>query len=440
MRTPLTHLKLNIRRLMAQRAFWFAAIAVGLASVLFAQMVTGAEHEFVRWRYDSPWLPFLVTPLGGMLCLWMTRRWFGGAEGGGIPQVMVELNRNEGDTWKPLVSLRIAIGKIMMCALAIGSGFSLGREAPAVQIGASIMASVRQRIGHARMIKERHLLVAGGAAGIAAAFNTPLAGVLFAIEELNRNVESRMSGLIITAIILAGFVARAMTGNESYFGQVLVSGSSSTVVLLVLASAFTAGVLGGLFTRLILSATIGPRAWLSPLRTRHPYRVVAVCGLIIALCGWITDGAAHGTGFDEIISMLEHEQDMPWYFAPAKLVATLASALSALPGGVFAPALAIGAGIGNDIYLLLGESAPQGMLIAFCMCGFLAAVTQAPITSFVIVMEMVDGYSIVIGLMFTALMASGIAAAISPPLFTTQAKDILRRLRGYHASALRPEK
>lgn len=429
MRTPLTHLKLTLRRVLAQRAFWLAAVAVGGASVIFAGLVSSGEQEFVRWRYDDAWLPFLITPLGGMVCLWLTRRWFGGAEGGGIPQVMAELSRNEGETWKSLVSLRIAAGKILMCTLAIGSGFSLGREAPSVQIGASIMASVRGRIRHARAIKQRHLLVAGGAAGIAAAFNTPLAGILFAIEELNRNVESRMSGLIITAIILAGFVARAMAGNESYFGQVLVSGTYSTIVVLVLASAFAAGVLGGLFTRLILSATIGPKAWLAPLRNRHPYWVVAVCGLVIALCGWVTEGAAHGTGYEEIIAMLVHEQDMPWYYGPAKLVATLASALSALPGGVFAPALAIGAGIGHDIYLLLGEWAPQGMVIAFCMCGFLAAVTQAPITSFVIVMEMVDGYSIVIGLMFSALMASGIAAAISPPLFTTQAKDILRKMR-----------
>ena len=115
------------------------------------------------------------------------------------------------------------------------------------------------------------------------------------------------------------------------------------------------------------------------------------------------------------------------YFSAAQFIATLIAYLSGLPGGIFAPSLAIGAGIGHDLAPLLGQQEAQGLLLVLCMAGFLAAVTQAPITSFIIVMEMVDGYSVIIGLMAVSLLSAGVSRIFSQPLYHTVAKHIITR-------------
>lgn len=422
--------RVQLRRLRTQLIFGGGAVGVGLVSVVFAWLIHSAETNFTSIIFDTPWAPFLITPLGGMLSLYVVRRWFAGAEGGGIPQVVAELSRDDKDTWPPLVSLRIAVGKILLCASTVGVGFSLGREAPSVQVGASLMVALQRFLPASAHIKRSHLLVAGGAAGIAAAFNTPLAGVMFAIEELQRSVAARITGIIITAIVLAGFIARAIEGNHSYYGQVLITGTNSTVIGIILTSAVVTGLAGGGLCLLLTRWATRPDTWLARLRARHPYRLVACCGLIVAALGYVSGGMAHGTGFVETGDLLRENAEVPWHYGPIKLLATLASALSGLPGGIFAPSLAIGAGIGSDLAMVFDDPALNGMLMVFCMTGFLAAVTQAPITAFVIVMEMVDGYRLVIGLMLCAILAAAISRAMAPPMYHYLAEALLRRLRG----------
>lgn len=426
-----------VRRVMTRLIFWLGAIVVGLVTVGFAGLTDWLSGHFQRGEHQQHWLPFFLMPVVGVLCVWLTRRYFGGIEGGGIPQVMVELARRPDEKWAPLVSLKIAFGKVMLGAATIGSGFSFGREAPSVQIGASIMASLERFFPRASHIQRKHLLVVGGAAGIAAAFNTPLAGVIFALEELHRGISSRMNALIIAGIVMAGIVAQALVGNHSFFGEILVSGNNPTTLRLALFSALVTGVLGGLLAKLLTAAA---STWssqqhpLGRLRQNHPYRFIVIIALLLAALGMITGGVTYGSGMRETMTLLDGNTEYPWFFGPAKLLATFLSALSGLPGGIFAPSLAIGAGLGHDLYLLLGEDAPAGMLLVFCMVGFLAAATQTPITSFVIVMELVSGYDLIIGLMATALIASGISRMISKPLYESLADTLLHKKRAAQSS------
>jgi H+/Cl- antiporter ClcA len=418
-----------IRRFTARLAFWVAAIVVGLVVVAFAEMADYAARIFNRGLRIAPWLPFVITPLVGMLGVWMTRKWFAGIEGGGIPQVIAELSRIPGEKWPALVSLKLAFGKIMVGTAVMGSGFSFGREAPSVQVGASIMVSIERFLPRSARISRKHLLVVGGGAGIAAAFNTPLAGIVFAIEELNRSIESRVSGLIITGIVLAGIASQTLLGKQSYFGEIIVSATDSTVIKMVLLCSLVTGILGGLFSRICTLSASGWNTRLGQFRSNRPVLFAGLCGLLVASLAWVCGGITLGSGFKETLTLLEDAPDYPWYFGPAKMLATLISYISGLPGGLFAPSLAIGAGLGHDLFLLLGEDAPSGILLVLCMTGFMAAVTQAPITSFVIVMEMVDGYSLIIGLMATAIIASGISRSVSKPLYSFIAARILQRQR-----------
>lgn len=402
---------------------WGGAVGVGLLAVGFARLSDHAVHFFRDGAKAWWWLPLVVTPLAGAGGVWITRRWFAGAEGSGIPQTIAEMSRPDSAGWRPLLSLRIVVGKVLIGAAAVGSGFSLGREGPTVQVGASLMNALHRWLPGGLHIPRTHMLVAG----CAAAFNTPLAGIAFAIEELTRSVEARMSGLIITAIVLAGIVSQTLLGKASYFGQIAIAGSDRDMALAVAVTALVCGVAGGLFSRMLITASTSWRGPLADLRRRRPVLFAALCGLLVAALGVVSGGLSFGSGYTETRHLLEGTAQLDWHYAPLRFIATLIAYLSGLPGGIFAPSLAIGAGIGHDLAPLLGQQAHPGMLLVLCMAGFLAAVTQAPITAFIIVMEMVDGYSVIIGLMAVSLLSAGVSRLFSPPLYHTVARHFLAR-------------
>lgn len=429
------------RRQTAYRDVWLGrlilfagAVGIGLLAVLFAWLTEWCVELLRDLNSEYPGWVFVSAPLGGALIVWLTLRFFPGAEGSGIPQVMAEMARHGSHSRlaRPLLSLRIVFGKITLGAGAIFAGFSTGREGPMVQIGAALMHAIGDYLPKRLQVSRQHLLAAGGAAGIAAAFNTPLAGILFAIEELSRGLEWRMSGLIITAIVIAGIVAQAYFGTYTYFGWLNTSGldTSAHPMPLLLAAALLCGVAGGLFARLAILTASGLPGRLGDWRRQHPVWFAAACGLAVAGIGWLSGDLTYGTGYGEAKHMLmdiDNEEPMPWHFGLDKFAATLISFASGVPGGIFAPSLSIGAGLGQNLHFLAEAEDMTAVTSALCMAGFLAAVTQAPITAFVIVMEMIDGYALVMHLMIVSLLASVVSRAISPPLYRSLAAIYLRQ-------------
>ncbi|MCW5626648.1 MAG: chloride channel protein, partial [Burkholderiales bacterium] len=280
-------------------------------------------------------------------------------------------------------------------------------------------------------IDGRALLVAGGAAGIAAAFNAPLAGIVFAIEELSRHLGSRSSSVVIGAIVLAGLVAVATFGNMTYFGIIKVPPLGWESLLPGLLVALTCGGVGGLFARLMTSSLTNAPERLNRWRSRHPLRFAAAGGFLVAAIGLATGGATFGAGSEAVRHMLEGEADVPHFYVTLKLIATWLTAWTGVPGGIFAPSLSIGAGIGQNMSDLMAFVGATDIditpaLIAMGMAGFLAAVTQAPLTSFIIVMEMVDGHAMVLSLMAASMIASLTSRMICRPLYATLAEYLVK--------------
>jgi H+/Cl- antiporter ClcA len=397
--------------------FWLGAIAVGLVAVFYARLIDWGYSAFLALQHRYSWLPLIVTPAAGALSVLVTRRFFRGSEGSGIPQVIATLEEGTTSLGPRLLALRLLAGKIAVSFIGILGGFTIGREGPTVQIGATLMYNLRRFYPRSTALIERQLVLAGAAAGLSAAFNTPLAGIVFAIEELTRSFEVRTSGVLITAIIVAGVIALGLNGNYTYFGTIQVSPHFPGVLALaVVVTALVTGVAGGVFAWLLLHTSRWQPAALASLHRERPVVFGALCGLAIAVVGIASGGHTFGSGYAEARGLLEGREQLSMLYPFAKMASMVASYLPGIPGGIFAPSLSIGAGFGNLLHLAFTNMQLQ-MLIALAMVGYLAAVTQSPITSFVIVMEMINGHALVISLMATALVASRVSRLFAPPLY-----------------------
>ncbi|RFP13598.1 chloride channel protein [Duganella sp. BJB475] len=410
------------------------AAAAGLVVVGFTWLSEHAFDQFLALCGHYWWAPLLWTPLATAAIVWLTRRYAAGAGGSGIPQVMAALEPAVApEQLGFFVSLRLSAAKVALTAAGFLAGLSLGREGPSVQVAAGVMLAARRWLPERSAVTAHGLLVAGGAAGIAAAFNTPLAGVMFAIEELSRTPEQRSSGLLMAAIVLAGLMAVSVNGNATYFGIIHAAGIDLSLVLPGLLVTLLSGLAGGLFSRLLLASLSGSsRDWFSRVRLRRPVLFAAACGLAVAGIGLLSGGAVFGSGYSHTRDMLAGSDHSPAIFFFFKFIATWLTAWSGAPAGIFAPSLAIGAALGNDVAQLLNY--PQASaLIALGMVGFLAAATQAPLTSFIIVMEMVDGHAMVLSLMACAMVARTISHVLSPPLYANLAQVQIQRLPPAHS-------
>ncbi len=403
------------------------AVAAGLSVVVFTMLAEWAFDVFMHlYHHLGGWFVLVWTPAITALVVWATRRWAANAAGSGIPQVAAALHSGLTDRDRSrFVSLWLSFAKAMLTALGFLAGLSTGREGPAVQVAAGVMHHGRRWFGPRSGITPYGLLVAGGAAGIAAAFNAPLAGVVFAIEELSRKFESRSSGLIIAAIVLAGLMGVSVFGNLSYFGRILVTRLGWDALLPGLAVSLFCGVLGGLFAKLLADSLTGAPNRFNRWRARWPVRFAAGAGLAVAVIGLVTGGATFGAGSEAVKHMLAGEADVPHFYVTLKFIATWLTAWAGVPGGIFAPSLSIGAGVGHNVAVLMGGGDIAPALIAMGMAAFLAAVTQAPLTSFIIVMEMVDGQALVLSLMSAAMLASLVSRMLARPLYETLAEAML---------------
>ena len=406
------------------------AAAAGLSVVAFSKLCELSQQGFTHVVALHPLMPLAWTTGCTMAVVWLTRRFAPGAAGSGIPQVMATLDPAFPPAARSgFVSLRLSLAKMVLTAGSLLGGLASGREGPSVQIAAGVMQHARRWLPPHPGISEHGLLVAGGAAGIAAAFNAPLAGVMFAIEELASRLEQRSSGLIIAAIVLSGLMGVSFFGNQTYFGTIEVPSLHYAMwwpgLLLVLAC----GGLGGVFARLLQTSLTGTGDRVSHWRAAHPVLFAGACGLAAGAIGIASHGATFGSGYDYTRSLLQGQVDVPVLYVTLRVVATWLAVWSGVPGGIFAPCLAIGAGVGHDIAVLSGAHADSAALIAIGMAAFLAAVTQAPMTSFIIVMEMVGGHAMVLSLMAAALGASLVSRWIARPIYATLAHAIVARHR-----------
>ncbi|MCM2572499.1 chloride channel protein [Achromobacter xylosoxidans] len=410
------------------------AALVALVSLGFAYLADLALEWNREWVGRAGWLALLVLPCALAALRWATLRFAPNAAGSGIPQVIGALSLPPGPSQRSLVSLAQVLWKIPLAFCGMLAGASIGREGPSVQVGAAVMLAWgdfwKRRGLQLRGFHANELLAAGAAGGLAAAFNAPLAGVIFAIEELGRGTVLRWQRLVLIGVLAAGFLVVAVQGNNPYFGTFAGAPLAHGMLWWVLICAALNGALGGIFARLLGKgpAAMAPASWRAWIRA-HPIWTAFAMGLALALIGLATAGSVYGTGYGAAADLLsgETQHALPAGFGLAKLAATVASYWAGIPGGIFTPALTTGAGIGHHIWELAGEGVDQRVLVLVSMAAFLAAATQAPLTASVVVMEMTGSQPMLFWLLVGSLLASGVSRQFCPRPFYHLAAGRFRR-------------
>lgn len=381
------------------------AILIGLVALLFARLADWAGSAFLAFVARWPWAPIVTTPAGFILLVWITRRFAPAASGSGIPQV-IAASRHPERGMAALVSARTVVTKLFLTVGALLLGASVGREGPTVQVAASIMGYAHRLMG---IPLRASVFIAGGAAGVAAAFNTPLAGVAFAIEELAAAYEQRMTLLVMAAVLIAGMVSLGLAGDYIYFGAMRQTLSVGKALVAAPVAGLLGGVIGGLFSRAMLAAgttKLAPMAW---LRAR-PLILAGVCGLAVAIAGAFT-GLTWGTGYRTAHAVIAGS-DVPLWFGAAKFISTLATAVSGLPGGIFAPSLSVGAGIG-DMLRSMFPGYPPGAIVLLGMVAYFTGVVRAPLTAVIIISGTTASRGLMMPLLAAALVADFAAQLVS---------------------------
>jgi H+/Cl- antiporter ClcA len=373
------------------------AILIGIVATLFAKAADWAGEIFNQFARTWHWLPLLTTPLTFMGLVWMTRRYAPMARGSGIPQV-IAAQANPNDATRTLISIRTVAAKAVLTIGAILGGASVGREGPTVQLAAAVMGFTHRIV---RVPLRGGVVIAGGAAGVAAAFNTPLAGLLFAIEELASAYEQRVTLLVLAAIVIAGMVAQSVQGDYVYFGVIGAHVPLLSALLVAPVAGIAGGMMGGLFSRVLLGMALS-RNRLTRFARAHAVLFAGICGAIVAVLGVVT-GLTWGTGYAPARAMIVGV-NAPLWFGPAKLVATAATAIAGLPGGIFAPSLAVGAGVGNLLREVFpGE--PASAIVILGMVAYFAGVVRAPLTAVIILSETTASRALMLPMFATAFIA-----------------------------------
>jgi H+/Cl- antiporter ClcA len=382
------------------------AILLGLAALLFARQSDDAQRLFFHILKVAPWAPWLLTPLGFAFIAYLTRRYAPEARGSGIPQVIESARKPNAPSHAKLTSLWTAGMKYLFTLVVLAVGGAVGREGPTVQISAAIMRATHRLF---RVEISSAVIIAGAAAGVSAAFNTPLAGVAFAIEELAAAYEQRLALLAMAAVMISGLVSLGIAGDYLYFGEMRSVISMKGAFMICPAAGVMGGVLGGLFSRAMLAFGTS-RLGLVARARKHFIVFAGICGLLVAGLGYLSSSLTWGTGYATAKAIIEGTPQSAWY-GPEKLVVTLLTALSGVPGGIFAPSLSVGAGLGGALAPFFPHE-PLGAVALLGMIGYFAGVVRSPLTAVLIVSEMTDSRAMILPLFATAIVADGVSALV----------------------------
>lgn len=385
--------------------FWIAASIAGLIAVGYAKALFILE-SIARQIYSfGPFYCFIVAPLGFLGSWALVRFMAPEAAGSGIPQLMAATElRPECDelVLTRLLGVRTTFVKILSSGLCMLAGGAIGREGPTLQISGAVFNFVAKRMPREwAPLSRQSMLIAGGAAGLAAAFNTPLGGIVYVIEELSTVHLSFFRTAVLQVVIVAGLLAQLIIGPYLYLGYPEVAQLTLWQLPSVLIVGVVGGLAGALFGKLLYFVVERKD------RFRNLWAQAAIalgCGVLFATLYTLSGNTALGSGKEVMVKLLFKDSHADLTSIVARMSGSLLSYSTGAAGGIFAPALATGACLGSYIAQFMNPANAQ-LLVLLGMIAFLTGVTRTPFTSFVLVLEMTDRHSAIFPMMIASFSA-----------------------------------
>jgi len=403
---------------------WVSALVAGFIAVGYAFLFRAAEslaHRLLESSHRG-WI-FVATPILFLLAWEIVRRFAPEAAGSGIPQIMaaneMEYRGAAQTQIDQMLSPRTAVVKVLSSLLCVLGGGAIGREGPTLQISTTIFHYFGRKVRRfVPETSEQIWIVAGAAAGLASAFNTPLGGIVYAIEELGITHFHRIRTALVSAVIISGLVAQWILGSYLYLGLPHLQTITFSFLPVAAVVGVATGLLGGIFGQLLyyfLRLRTKIRSW-ARLAT-----ITLLMGVIMAgLMFWTSE--AVGTGVETITGFLFRDEHSSYILVIARFWGTMVSYLSGAAGGIFSPSLAIGAAFGRWISETFHTEHPN-LMVLLGMIGFLTGVTRTPFTSFILVLEMTDRHAAIFPMMMVALIAQWTAHLTDSRSFYEHVKE-----------------
>ncbi|MCB2147320.1 MAG: H(+)/Cl(-) exchange transporter ClcA [Deltaproteobacteria bacterium] len=387
-------------------------LGAGLIAALFRAVLAGADtlrNALVTWSHQfSLWgcvFPLLFSMTGAILSVLLVIRLAPETSGSGIPHLKAALHR-----LRPLKWARVLPVKFIAGALAIGGGLALGREGPTVQMGGAAGAAI-SRMFKAPPREQRTLITAGAGAGLAAAFNAPLAGVMFALEEIQRDFHPFVFGAAFLAAAIADIVVRLLSSDLPVFIVPNYPAPPIAALPIFALLGLLAGLLGVLFNR----GLMGTLRLFDRFQGGSKLGIAAAIGAIVGMVGWFFP-IAIGGGQTLAVVVLSGKLALtaiPFLFA-VRFFLTISSYGTGASGGIFSPLLALGALLGLAIGQITHHYSPAiapepGVFAVVGMAAYFAAIVRAPLTSVVLIIEMTGDYQQMLPLLISCFCAYAVA-------------------------------
>jgi chloride channel protein, CIC family len=396
---------------------------VGLVVVAFI-LITERFGARLYPAGGAPWRRLIVPVVGSLGMGYLLYRFFPNARGSGVPQTKAALYAHGGR-----ITLRTVLGKFFCTSVTLASGIPLGREGPAVQVGAGIASVLGRKLG-LRPEKVKALIPVGAAAAIAAAFNTPLAAVLFALEEVVGDLHAPVLGSVVLASATSWAMLRLLLGNNPLFHvpQYQLVSPWEFAIYAVL------GVLGGFVSVAFTKALTGLRERFMNLPRKTLWFQPVAGGLAVGIMGWFVPQVL-GVGYQHVGSALNGSMAVKLMvlLLVLKFIAVTLSYASGNAGGIFGPSLFLGAMLGGAVgtvaqHFLPGHVASPGAYALVGMGTAFAGIVRAPMTSVVMIFETTRDYAVIVPLMISNLVSFFISSRFQrAPIY-----EVLARQDGIH--------
>jgi CIC family chloride channel protein len=398
-------------RLREGQIFLILALVIGaLTGLAVVAFILLTERLGMRLYpvHGAPWRRLLFPVVGSLSIGYLLYRYFPNARGSGVPQTKAALFARDGR-----ITLRTVLGKFFCTSATLASGIPLGREGPSVQVGSGI-ASVLGRLLRLPTEQVKKLIPVGAAAAIAAAFNTPLAAVVFSLEEIVGDLHAPVIGAVVLASATAWMVLHVFLGNHPLFSVPQYQLVHPAEFAIYAALGVAGGVVSAVFTRLLL----GIRARFLRLPRKTVWFQPVAGGLLVGVMGWFVPqvmGVGYGFVGDALNGKMAFQ--LMLLLVVMKLLAVTTSYATGNAGGIFGPSLFIGAMLGGTVgtlahHLFPAHTATPGAYALVGMGAVFAGIVRTPMTSVLMIFEMTQDYAVIVPLMIANLVSLFIASRL----------------------------